>query len=115
MSDLSWQKRAKCLGIENPDIFHPPRDKNLYKTVADQAKAVCLGKDGRPPCPVLTECAMLADQWDDQYGIFGGMSPRERNAFKRKAARNDKTLEEWLRQSHGSKKRPPKNTTPVHG
>ena len=98
MSDLSWQKRAKCIDVEDKDIFHPPRDKNLYKITADKAKAVCLGKDGKAPCPVRIECTLYADSWDDHEGIFGGMSHRERNALKRKARRQNKTLEQLLRE-----------------
>jgi hypothetical protein len=33
---------------------------------------------------------------DEQHGIWGGMSHRERNALKRKANKSGKTLEEWV-------------------
>jgi hypothetical protein len=33
---------------------------------------------------------------DEQYGIWGGLSHRERNALKRKAAKHGLTLEEWV-------------------
>jgi hypothetical protein len=35
----------------------------------------------------------------DTYGIWGGMSHRERNALKRKAERYGKTLEEWVKEN----------------
>jgi hypothetical protein len=89
--------KSKCLDVEDKDVFFPPRDKDLYKAVADTAKGICLGKDGKTPCPVRIECLLYADHWDDQYGIYGGMSHRERNALKRKAHRHGKTLEEWVR------------------
>jgi len=33
---------------------------------------------------------------DEQHGIWGGMSHRERNSLKRKAAKQGMTLEEWV-------------------
>ena len=96
MPSKEWMDRAKCLDAEDKDIFFPPRDKALYKSIADKAKATCFGKDGRPECPVRKQCLLYADAIDDQYGIFGGMSHRERSALKRKATRNGKTLEEWV-------------------
>lgn len=96
MRSREWMDRSKCLDVEDKDIFFPPRDKELYKVVADQAKAICWGRDGKPECPVRMQCLLYADQEDPQYGIWGGMSHRERNALVRKAHRKGKTLEEWL-------------------
>lgn len=95
MQAPEWQN-AKCLEVEDPDIFFPPRDKLLYKQVADQAKAVCFGKDGKPACPERIKCLLYADEIDTQHGIWGGLSHRERNALKRKAVKNGKTLQEWV-------------------
>jgi hypothetical protein len=33
---------------------------------------------------------------DEQHGIWGGLSHRERNALKRKAAKVGLTLKEWV-------------------
>jgi hypothetical protein len=83
---------------ENPetDYWFPPRDKKLYKPIADKAKAVCFGKDGKAECPVRIQCLLYAEGNDEQHGIWGGLSHRERNALKRKAAKHGKTLEEWV-------------------
>jgi hypothetical protein len=35
---------------------------------------------------------------DEQYGIWGGLSHRERNALRRKANKNGKTFEEWVKE-----------------
>jgi hypothetical protein len=77
-------------------MFFPPRDKALYKPIADQAKGICLGKDGLSPCPVRLECLREAIDMDELHGIRGGMSHRERNAFLRKIEKQGKTLEEGL-------------------
>ena len=78
------------------DYWFPPRDKEKYKEIADHAKAVCFGRDGKAECPVRVECLLYADGNDEQHGIWGGLSHRERNALKRKAAKHGKTLKEWV-------------------
>ena len=100
MQSREWLNSAKCVDVEDKDIFFPPRDKNLYKEIADKAKSICYGRDGKPECPVRVRCLLYAEEIDDQYGIFGGMSHRERNALKRKAMKNGKTLEEWVSGKH---------------
>ena len=95
-----WRYRAKCRGMcssPETDYWFPPRDKTKYKPIADKAKAVCFGKDGKAECPVRIECLLYSDQNDEQHGIWGGLSHRERNALKRKATKNGKTLEEWVK------------------
>jgi WhiB family redox-sensing transcriptional regulator len=89
--EWSWRYEAKCAGIDT-EIFFPPRDKALYKPVADKAKAICLGKDGGPVCPVRKTCLMDAMKRDEQHGIWGGLSHRERNALVRKWEKSDRTL-----------------------
>lgn len=102
-----WRYDAKCRDIEwavtdidgvKYDIWFPPRDKTKYKDLADAAKAVCFGKDGLPPCPVRVQCLLYAESIDEQHGIWGGLSHRERNALRRKAQSKGMTLEEWVRQ-----------------
>ena len=91
-----WDKHAKCKGMDT-EMWFPPRDKKLYKPIADIAKAICYGKDGTgPECPVRKECLLFAISIDEQHGIWGGMSHRERNALQRKASRNKLSVEEWL-------------------
>ena len=98
-----WMKRSKCAetvpnsrpkkNVYDPNLWFPPRDKALYKPIADKAKAICFGKDGRPECPVRMQCLLYADERDFGHGIWGGMSHRERAALKRKAQRQGTTLE----------------------
>lgn len=90
--DEEWRRDAKCLG-EDTEQFYPPRDRNLYKPIADKAKAICNGKDHRSPCPVRIECLLYAIRRDEEHGIFGGMSHRERNALLRKWKRRHPNLD----------------------
>jgi WhiB family redox-sensing transcriptional regulator len=91
----AWRYEAKCSG-EDTEMFFPPRDKDLYRPIADKAKAICWGKDGRPPCPVRKECLKEAILNEELHGIFGGLSHRERNAAQRKMKKHNLTLDEWL-------------------
>lgn len=100
----SWESQAKCgeqiydhktkehKFVYNPDLWFPPRDKSLYKPIADKAKSICYGRDGKAECPVRLQCLAFADKNDEVHGIWGGMSHRERNALKRKAERTGVTL-----------------------
>ena len=99
-----WKESANCAGIENPDVFFPPRDKVLYKVIAAEAKVYCVGDDVRKACPVRAECLLTAIRDDEQHGIWGGMSHRERNALVRKWRRqfqSTMTLEEYVEQIVG--------------
>ena len=91
----NWRADAKCIGLDTNN-WYPPRDKDLYTVVADEAKGVCLGKDGKPPCTVRIDCLLYAHNRDEEYGIWGGLSRRERNALARKADKHDMTLKEWV-------------------
>lgn len=71
---MSWRRLAKCRGMD-PDLFHPARGQDV-----SAAKAVCDG------CPVRSEClseALQSSQNDDQ-GVWGGTSARERMDIRRK-------------------------------
>lgn len=50
------------------------------------AKAICNGDDTRPPCPVRDECLRFALANNERFGIWGGMSERERRALAKARA-----------------------------
>jgi WhiB family redox-sensing transcriptional regulator len=79
--DTHWKLKAACREVEDSDIF--------YSTAHDKqraAKRFCVGCPVRPDC---LEYALLTDQ----YGIWGGMSERERDKkfplFMRESMRED--------------------------
>ena len=53
--EWAWRYEAKCRGVDT-ELFFPPRNKDQYASIADKAKAICLGTDGRPVCPVKRNC-----------------------------------------------------------
>ena len=74
--DLSgrWQERANCLGVD-PDLFFPERGASTR-----EAKAVCKG------CEVRGECLEYALAHGEKFGIWGGLSERERRRVRRQRA-----------------------------
>ncbi|WP_116949152.1 WhiB family transcriptional regulator [Jiangella endophytica] len=66
-----WTSLAACRSAEPDELF-------VQGAAQNRAKAVCLG------CPVRTEC--LADALDNrtEFGIWGGMTERERRALLRR-------------------------------
>src|SRR5258707_13359605 len=73
-TDRRWQERANCLGVD-PDLFFPERGASTK-----EAKSVCGG------CEVKTECLEYALRHGEEFGIWGGMSERERPRIRRQRA-----------------------------
>lgn len=84
-----------CHAHPEPDIFYPDRDATTYGTVAARAKAICRGTDTGVSCPVILECLFYGLVTEDPFGIWGGLSARERNALRRLV-----TLEKYKEVSH---------------
>jgi WhiB family redox-sensing transcriptional regulator len=63
-----WARSASCRGRNPDDLF-------VQGAAQNRAKAVCMG------CPVRTEC--LSDALDNrvEFGVWGGMTERERRAL----------------------------------
>lgn len=88
----SWKSKARCAGTDT-DIFYPPRDRFLYTDIADKAKVFCFGENGKSPCPVRLDCLWTSIITDEQHGIWGGLSHRERNAVVRRWAKEYRPLD----------------------
>jgi len=73
-ADRRWQERANCLGVD-PDLFFPERGASTK-----EAKSVCHG------CEVKMECLEYALRHGEKFGIWGGMSERERRRIRRQRA-----------------------------
>jgi WhiB family redox-sensing transcriptional regulator len=72
--DLSWQERALCAQTD-PEAFFPEKGGSTR-----EAKRVCLS------CDVRAECLEYALGHDERFGIWGGLSERERRRLKRRSA-----------------------------
>jgi WhiB family transcriptional regulator, redox-sensing transcriptional regulator len=71
-----WRDQALCRN-EDPEIFFPIGEEGPSASVIDRAKALCLG------CPVMDDCLQWSLDTGQQFGVSGGMTPRERRHFKR--------------------------------
>lgn len=70
---MTWIDRAACRN-ENPDLFFPERGES-----SREAKDICR------PCPVKVECIDYAMRHRITYGIWGGLSERQRKTMRRAA------------------------------
>ena len=74
VGDKRWQERANCLGVD-PDLFFPERGASTK-----EAKGVCHG------CEVQPDCLEYALRHGEKFGIWGGLSERERRRLRRQRA-----------------------------
>jgi WhiB family redox-sensing transcriptional regulator len=72
--ELSWQERALCAQTD-PEAFFPEKGGSTR-----EAKRVCLS------CDVRSQCLEYALAHDERFGIWGGLSERERRRLKRRPA-----------------------------
>ena len=72
-AEQSWQDRALCAQTD-PEAFFPEKGGSTR-----EAKRVCRG------CEVRAECLEYALGHDERFGIWGGLSERERRRLKREA------------------------------
>lgn len=73
-SDYAWHGRANCMGVD-PELFFPQRGGSTR-----EAKEVCRG------CVVREECLEYAISYGERFGIWGGMSERERRLLRKSRA-----------------------------
>lgn len=71
LDELSWQDYANCRGGD-ADLFFPERGASTRR-----AKAICNA------CEVKLECLEYAIVNGEKFGIWGGMSERERRRVRR--------------------------------
>ena len=71
--DPEWQERALCAQTD-PEAFFPEKGGSTR-----EAKRICQG------CEVKDECLEYALAHDERFGIWGGLSERERRKLKKRA------------------------------
>ena len=69
----AWPERALCAQTD-PEAFFPEKGGSTR-----EAKRICVG------CEVRPECLEYALEHDERFGIWGGLSERERRRLKREA------------------------------
>jgi len=71
VEDLSWQDYSNCRGGD-ANLFFPERGASTRK-----AKSICTS------CEVRTECLEFAISQGEKFGIWGGLSERERRRIRK--------------------------------
>jgi WhiB family redox-sensing transcriptional regulator len=71
--EQDWQERALCAQTD-PEAFFPEKGGSTR-----EAKRICAG------CDVRAECLEYALAHDERFGIWGGLSERERRRLRREA------------------------------
>jgi len=71
--EQDWQERALCAQTD-PEAFFPEKGGSTR-----EAKKICGG------CEVRTECLEYALAHDERFGIWGGLSERERRRIRKQA------------------------------
>ena len=71
VDELAWQDYANCRGAD-ADLFFPERGASTRR-----AKAICAA------CEVKAECLESAIVNGEKFGIWGGMSERERRRVRK--------------------------------
>ena len=71
--ELGWQERSLCAQTD-PEAFFPEKGGSTR-----EAKRVCVS------CEVRVECLEYALANDERFGIWGGLSERERRKLKKRA------------------------------
>lgn len=66
-----WMREAECLGVD-PELFFPARGESTR-----EAKGIC------QRCTVRLECLEHALANGEKFGIWGGLSERERRRVRR--------------------------------
>jgi WhiB family redox-sensing transcriptional regulator len=81
-SRWDWQADAACRGVDTR-LFFPPggRRGNLHRSLEDAAKRLC------SRCPVQLACRRYAQQAQEPYGVWGGLTEGERRAAAERAGR----------------------------
>lgn len=69
--DQDWQEQALCAQTD-PEAFFPEKGGSTR-----EAKRICRA------CGVRDECLEFALEHDERFGIWGGLSERERRRLKR--------------------------------
>jgi WhiB family redox-sensing transcriptional regulator len=79
---VEWQEDSLCREYPNIIFFGDEGESELEKQGREaRAKSIC------KQCPVLEPCLEFAMETNQKYGIWGGLTAKERASLKRRRAR----------------------------
>ncbi|MFE9445408.1 WhiB family transcriptional regulator [Streptomyces sp. NPDC006602] len=72
LSRWDWQERAACRGMNSATFYSPQGERGHKRREREEAaRRICHGCE--------EQCAAMAMDYRERYGVWGGMSPRERD------------------------------------
>lgn len=79
MTSFDWMDHAACREV-GAEPFFAETENELVRVDYRAAKRVCAR------CPVMGECLDYALELNIAYGVFGGLTERERRVIRRRRA-----------------------------
>lgn len=79
----AWRDDASCKGEDLSIFFIENEDGSISRKNIKKAKSICL------QCLVKIKCLNYALNEDIRYGIWGGITPRERSSLIKAIKNND--------------------------
>ncbi len=71
-----WQMQAACRDMDSAMFFHPSHERGPAAHARDKAaKEICAA------CPVIDACRRHALTVQESYGVWGGLTARERDVI----------------------------------
>lgn len=71
-----WRDHAACVYVD-AELFFPEKGRI---DMARAARRICAG------CPVTAECLDWAQEHEKDYGVYGGLTPEERQRLRQGVA-----------------------------
>jgi WhiB family redox-sensing transcriptional regulator len=71
--DRAWMDQGACVGVD-AEVFFPSRGEN---DKAEEARKYCWA------CPVRSQCLEYALANGEKFGMWGGMSERQRRQIRK--------------------------------
>lgn len=73
-----WRDNGLCTTHPEPDLWYPDGNSGRYFLQTEEAKEICRH------CPVMEACRQWSLERREAHGVWGGLSPRERQAILRR-------------------------------
>lgn len=90
MNNDEWRLKAYCKGKETNFFYPEPGVKGTARQLID-AKSFC------NLCPVINECLECAIQNNEEFGVWGGLTPKERSRIISNRKRSTSAKEVGIR------------------
>jgi WhiB family redox-sensing transcriptional regulator len=83
-------KEARCVAFPATAAYDPWYPENDDQEEAyEDARAICNGTYSGSPCPLLQQCLEFALINNERWGMYGGTTPAERTALRKKKRERD--------------------------